>query len=96
MLQNFRTKTKKQKQGYYTVKLDDDNIFAEMTATKRVGFHRYTFPKSKDANIVAGFEMAGWSFGFGFEDRQQYAYWRISTFKILGKRSSRLFCRRIF
>jgi predicted alpha-1,2-mannosidase len=38
--------------GYYSVKLDDDNIFAEMTANKRVGFHRYTFPKSDQANIV--------------------------------------------
>jgi putative alpha-1,2-mannosidase len=38
--------------GYYSVKLDDDNIFAEMTATKRVGFHRYTFPESDEANIV--------------------------------------------
>ena len=38
--------------GYYKVKLDDDNITAEMTATKRVGFHRYTFPKSDKANII--------------------------------------------
>ncbi|MGB4988873.1 MAG: glycoside hydrolase domain-containing protein, partial [Pyrinomonadaceae bacterium] len=29
--------------GYYKVKLDDDNILAEMTATTRVGFHQYTF-----------------------------------------------------
>jgi len=38
--------------GYYSVKLDDDGIFAEMTATERVGFHRYTFPKTDKANIV--------------------------------------------
>ncbi len=38
--------------GYYSVKLDDNNIFAEMTATTRVGFHRYTFPKSDAANII--------------------------------------------
>ena len=38
--------------GYYSVKLDDDGIFAEMTATTRVGFHRYTFPKSDEANII--------------------------------------------
>jgi predicted alpha-1,2-mannosidase len=30
--------------GYYKVRLDDDNIIAEMTATTRVGFHQYTFP----------------------------------------------------
>lgn len=38
--------------GYYSVKLDDDNILAEMTATPRVGLHRYTFPDSKDARIL--------------------------------------------
>ncbi|MBV9216145.1 MAG: GH92 family glycosyl hydrolase [Acidobacteria bacterium] len=38
--------------GYYSVKLDDDDIFAEMTATARVGLHRYTFPKNESANIL--------------------------------------------
>lgn len=38
--------------GYYSVRLDDDNIFAELTTTNRVGFHRYTFPKSDRANII--------------------------------------------
>ena len=51
-LRNFRTQTKRRKPGYYSVKLDDDGIFAEMTATTRVGFHRYTFPKTDEANII--------------------------------------------
>lgn len=38
--------------GYYSVLLDDYNIKAELTATQRVGFHRYTFPASKNANII--------------------------------------------
>jgi putative alpha-1,2-mannosidase len=38
--------------GYYSVRLDDDNILAEMTATTRVGLHRYTFPKAGDVNII--------------------------------------------
>jgi predicted alpha-1,2-mannosidase len=38
--------------GYYGVKLTDDNILAELTATKRVGFHRYTFPDSAKANVI--------------------------------------------
>ena len=37
---------------YYKVKLDDYNILAELTATTRVGVHRYTFPKSDDAHII--------------------------------------------
>lgn len=36
--------------GYYSVKMND-GIFAELTATTRVGLHRYTFPKSKFVNI---------------------------------------------
>jgi predicted alpha-1,2-mannosidase len=38
--------------GYYSVKLDEDNILVELTATARVGMHRYTFPRTDDANIV--------------------------------------------
>jgi predicted alpha-1,2-mannosidase len=38
--------------GYYQVKLDDDNIAVELTATRRVGFHRYLFPKTDRANII--------------------------------------------
>ncbi len=48
----FSHENEKAEPGYYSVKLDDDNIFAEMTATRRVGFHRYTFPKSDKANII--------------------------------------------
>ena len=38
--------------GYYSVRLDDGNIFAELTATNRVGFHRYTYPATARANII--------------------------------------------
>lgn len=38
--------------GYYGVLLDDEGIRAEMTATPRAGFHRYTFPKSDSAAII--------------------------------------------
>jgi predicted alpha-1,2-mannosidase len=38
--------------GYYSVRLDDDNILVELTATERAGLHRYTFPASQEANIV--------------------------------------------
>ena len=48
----FSHANEKAEPGYYSARLDDDNIFAEMTATKRVGFHRYTFPKSDEANII--------------------------------------------
>ena len=38
--------------GYYKVDLDSYNIKAELTASERVGFHQYTFPKSNDAHII--------------------------------------------
>ncbi len=38
--------------GYYTVKLKDYDIKAELTATERVGFQRYTFPASDNAYII--------------------------------------------
>lgn len=47
----FSHGNEKAEAGYYSVKIDN-GVFAELTATKRVGFHRYTFPKSDKANIV--------------------------------------------
>ena len=38
--------------GYYSVRLDDENILVELTATKRAGFHRYTFPATDRANVI--------------------------------------------
>jgi predicted alpha-1,2-mannosidase len=38
--------------GYYKVLLDDYNITAELTATKRVGFQRYTFPKNDLSHVI--------------------------------------------
>jgi predicted alpha-1,2-mannosidase len=48
----FSHQTEKATAGYYTVMLSDYNIKAELTATTRVGFHRYTYPESTQANII--------------------------------------------
>jgi predicted alpha-1,2-mannosidase len=48
----FNHKNEIAKPGYYSVILDDYNIKAELTATKRAGFHKYTFPKTDSANIL--------------------------------------------
>ena len=47
----FSHENEKAEPGYYAVKLDDKDIYAEMTATPRVGLHRYTFPESEEAVI---------------------------------------------
>jgi len=38
--------------GYYSVRLKDYDIRAELTATKRVAFHRFTFPKTEQAHLI--------------------------------------------
>ena len=38
--------------GYYSVKLDDYDVTAEVTATPRVAFQRYTFPASDSSHVI--------------------------------------------
>lgn len=38
--------------GYYSVILSDYDIKAELTATDRVGYHRYTYPQSETSRIL--------------------------------------------
>ena len=47
----FSHKTETATPGYYSVKLDK-GIDVELTATTRVGFHKYTFTKAGESNIV--------------------------------------------
>lgn len=47
----FKHDNEKASAGYYSVLLDS-GIQAELTATTRVGFHRYTFTKAGQANII--------------------------------------------
>ena len=48
----FDKKDERAGPGYYSVFLKDYNIKAELTATERVGFHRYTFPESKESRLI--------------------------------------------
>lgn len=43
------------KVGYHKVLLDTYNITAELTSSTRVGFHKYTFPKSEQSHILFDF-----------------------------------------
>ncbi len=60
--------------GYYKVKLQDYNILAELTATTRVGAHRYTFPKSDQAHIILDL-MAGI---YNYDDKNVWTYVRVA------------------
>lgn len=59
--------------GYYKVKLDDNNILAELTATKRVGMHQYTFPKSDQSHIILDL-MSGI---YNYDDKTTWTYVRV-------------------
>jgi predicted alpha-1,2-mannosidase len=48
----FNKSTEVAKPGYYKVELDDYNIQVELTSSKRVAFHRYTFPENSEAHII--------------------------------------------
>lgn len=71
--------------GYYTVQLKDYNIKAEMTVTKRVGFHRYFFPESENAHILIDL---GHSLGPLAEEKSQITI--INKTTIEGYKSSLL------
>ncbi|HWD87257.1 MAG TPA: GH92 family glycosyl hydrolase [Mucilaginibacter sp.] len=51
-MSGFKKKSESASPGYYKTKLDKYNIEVELTATKRVGVHRYTYPGTKQANII--------------------------------------------
>lgn len=48
----FSHKNEKASAGFYSVKLDDENVDVALTTSPRVGFHEYTFNKSGQANII--------------------------------------------
>lgn len=69
--------------GYYQVRLLDDDINVELTATKRVGFQRYTYPSGADNKLVV-------ELGSGINDRAYETYIeRVSETEIVGYRFSK-------
>ncbi|MGC9354881.1 MAG: GH92 family glycosyl hydrolase [Mariniphaga sp.] len=48
----FDKKDEHAEPGYYSVFLKDYQLKAELTATERVGFHRYTFPESNESRLI--------------------------------------------
>jgi predicted alpha-1,2-mannosidase len=48
----FSHATEQAEPGYYAVTMADYGVRAELTASTRVGFHRYTFPADKPAHVL--------------------------------------------
>jgi predicted alpha-1,2-mannosidase len=61
-LSTFSHQNEVAKAGYYSVVLDKYNVKAELTATERVGYHKYTFNKDADkAKLILDLsEGIGW------------------------------------
>ena len=71
----FSHSTEVAEADYYKVLLEDDNILAEMTATTRVGFHQYTFPKSDNAHIILDL-MHGI---YNYDDKNVWTFARVEN-----------------
>ena len=48
----FSHENEKAAPGYYEVLLSDSGVKAQLTATPRVGVHKYTFPNGEDGHLV--------------------------------------------
>ncbi|MVN20451.1 GH92 family glycosyl hydrolase [Mucilaginibacter arboris] len=69
--------------GYYAVKLKRYDIAVELTATKRVGFHQYTFPKSGQSHIVIDLQE-----GLGWDKPTETSIKQVNETTITGYRYS--------
>ncbi|KFF03028.1 GH92 family glycosyl hydrolase [Flavobacterium reichenbachii] len=79
----FSHKNEVTKPGYYSVLLDKYKIKAELTASERVGFHKYTFESANDAHILL--DLAD---GIGWDKPVKTFIKKISDTKIAGYRYS--------
>ncbi|GAB3346802.1 GH92 family glycosyl hydrolase [Lysobacter tyrosinilyticus] len=58
----FTHASEKAEPGYYAVTLDDYAIRAELTASARIGVHRYAFPKGKPAHVLVDLRTSAYDY----------------------------------
>lgn len=79
----FSHKNELAQPGYYRVRLDDYNIDVELTASERVGYHRYTFPQGKNARVIIDLKE-------GINDKAIDTYLeQVDKYTLKGYRSSK-------
>lgn len=61
--------------GYYKVLLEDYDIEAEMTASTRVGMHRYTFSDNEEAHVILDL-MSGI---YNYDDKNVWTFVRVEN-----------------
>ena len=69
----FTHATETAEADYYKVKLEDYNIWAELTTTTRVGIHQYTFPASDKSHIILDL-ISGI---YNYDDKNVWTYVRV-------------------
>lgn len=75
----FSHDKEKAEPNYYSVHLNDHNIFAELTTTARVGLHRYTFPQSDNAHIILDL-VSGI---YNYENKNVWTFVRIESDSVI-------------
>lgn len=80
----FSHKQETAKPGYYAVHLKDFDVWAEHTTTIRCGFHRYTFPASKNAAIR--FDLG---FAINYDRTTECSFKKINDTTFVGYRFSK-------
>jgi predicted alpha-1,2-mannosidase len=70
--------------GYYSVILKTFGIQAEMTATERVGIHKYTFPETENAYIAINLED-----GIGWDQPVEGSLQQLDSVTFIGYRFSK-------
>lgn len=83
-LSTFSHQNEVSKAGYYSVLLDKYKIKAELTATERVGFHRYTFPAKQQNPHV----MLDLSDGVGWDSPVETYIKQVNSTTLVGYRYS--------
>lgn len=78
----YSHKNEKVSPGYYAVKLDDYGVGVELTASERVGYHKYKFPQGENARIIIDLKE-------GINDKSTDTYIELTDqYTIKGYRSS--------
>lgn len=75
----YSHETELAKAGYHKVVLDDYQITAELTATTRVGFHKYTYPQAEQSHILFDLTTV-----LGNSEQQIGSIHKISTTELEG------------
>ena len=80
-LSTFSHENEIAKPGYYSVTMDN-GVKVELTASERVGFHRYLFPQDEKAHIIIDLKE-------GINDRTtETSLKQVDEYTLLGSRSS--------